>query len=361
MSTTTTRVALYKPDATGIENINVVTDVNNNMDKIDSLIGFVICTSGTRPATPYAGEAIYETDTSKAYVCTSTGPAVWTQLLIGTAGFDSNISLPAVTQRVSIGGSGSSGSFTALRAAATDPSLTFGVTGDSVMRLFIGADGKLSWGPGNAVIDTNLYRNAANSLRTDDALSVGGALAVTGATSVDDLTIAGDLNIGSARFRNQLSSQATVANTTSEQALATMTIPANDAVVGAVYRLTAWGIASVTGTPTMTLRTRIGGVAGTQLGGLAIVCRSGMTDGKWRLTTYVAITQIGATGGWDPWWEIFHNFVNTASPFSIVMDRAGVATQATTSAQDLVVTGAWSAASASNTINCRGFMAERVA
>jgi hypothetical protein len=47
------------------------------------------------------------------------------------------------------------------------------VTGDAFNRLLIGADGKHSWGPGNVVGDTNLYRAAADVLKTDDAFKVG--------------------------------------------------------------------------------------------------------------------------------------------------------------------------------------------
>src|SRR5215471_9237994 len=57
------------------------------------------------------------------------------------------------------------------------------VTGDSVVRYVVNADGQTRWGPGNAATDTNLYRNAANSLRTDGSLTVMVNLGVSGATS----------------------------------------------------------------------------------------------------------------------------------------------------------------------------------
>lgn len=46
------------------------------------------------------------------------------------------------------------------------------VTGDANPRFQINADGTLNWGPGNAALDTNLYRSAANTLRTDDSFIV---------------------------------------------------------------------------------------------------------------------------------------------------------------------------------------------
>src|SRR5688500_15886149 len=51
--------------------------------------------------------------------------------------------------------------------AGTDV-LAMRVTGDTHDRLIIDADGTHSWGPGNGAVDTNLYRPAANTLRTDD-------------------------------------------------------------------------------------------------------------------------------------------------------------------------------------------------
>jgi hypothetical protein len=61
-------------------------------------------------------------------------------------------------------------------------------TGDWALRTRVGAEGnnrfqiesngKVFWGPGNAAVDTNLYRNAADQLRTDDSLYVTKALGV---------------------------------------------------------------------------------------------------------------------------------------------------------------------------------------
>ena len=43
--------------------VNVGLDLNNNLDIIDLNIGLRVCTSSTRPATPFTGQMIYETDT----------------------------------------------------------------------------------------------------------------------------------------------------------------------------------------------------------------------------------------------------------------------------------------------------------
>lgn len=80
MSTTTARIALYKPAADGSENVNVVTDINNNMDNIDGKIGARPVTSGTMPGAPaYDGELVHQTDTDDLYF--GTGGA-WLKVLL---------------------------------------------------------------------------------------------------------------------------------------------------------------------------------------------------------------------------------------------------------------------------------------
>jgi hypothetical protein len=56
------------------------------------------------------------------------------------------------------------------RAATSDPAIRARVTGDSQSRLIVDADGKLTWGSGSATGDTVLYREAASILGTEDAL-----------------------------------------------------------------------------------------------------------------------------------------------------------------------------------------------
>lgn len=69
------------------------------------------------------------------------------------------------------------------RAASTDVSHASQVSGDTFDRHRIYASGLQEWGPGNAARDTNLFRPAADTLRTDDSLQVGGTLAVTGTST----------------------------------------------------------------------------------------------------------------------------------------------------------------------------------
>lgn len=55
------------------------------------------------------------------------------------------------------------------RTTITDVGFGSYITGDTNYRWYVDASGKQIWGPGNVVGDTNLYRSAADTLKTDDA------------------------------------------------------------------------------------------------------------------------------------------------------------------------------------------------
>lgn len=76
------------------------------------------------------------------------------------------------------------------RAATTNPSYRSQVSGDTNDRFSQDASGKMSWGPGNAVSDSNFYRNGAGIMKTDGQLQVGGLL-----TALASLNLAG-VNLG---------------------------------------------------------------------------------------------------------------------------------------------------------------------
>ena len=63
-------------------------------------------------------------------------------------------------------------------SAASSSAVSIGVNGESESRLDVDAGGKLLWGSGSATGDTNLYRSAANTLKSDDAFTAA-SLAVT--------------------------------------------------------------------------------------------------------------------------------------------------------------------------------------
>lgn len=57
---------------------------------------------------------------------------------------------------------------------------TSAMVGESNYRFVMDSSGSMFWGSGSAGQDTNLYRNGADTLRTDDNFQVGGAIVVTG-------------------------------------------------------------------------------------------------------------------------------------------------------------------------------------
>jgi hypothetical protein len=79
LATSTTRLGLTKPDGTDLVDIAVL---NTNFDKTDAAVGAFVCTSTTRPSTPYAGQIIYETDTDQSFVWDS-ATSTWNVLVPG--------------------------------------------------------------------------------------------------------------------------------------------------------------------------------------------------------------------------------------------------------------------------------------
>jgi len=78
----TSRLKLNKPDGDPVTGDFLdVTKLNENFDKIDSVISATVCTSSSRPSSPFVGQVIWETDTSKVFVCSeSTAPATWLEI-----------------------------------------------------------------------------------------------------------------------------------------------------------------------------------------------------------------------------------------------------------------------------------------
>lgn len=63
-------------------------------------------------------------------------------------------------------------------SSAASAAIDILVNGDTEPRVKIDAGGKVTWGGGSSSGDTNLYRDEANILKTDDDLKVGGKLSV---------------------------------------------------------------------------------------------------------------------------------------------------------------------------------------
>lgn len=183
MSSTTSRVSLYKP--AGGEDVNVTTDLNNNLDKIDTNLNFRVVASATarNAITPYwAGLNVRETDTGRTFVSNGSSPisASWSQIPNSGSTFDADLDLTSGKQ-VNVGSSSSTATFAGVVSSASADFLTSRVTGDTQSRFVLDGDGTFGWGPGGSTAqDTNLYRSAANTLKTDDNLDVAGTLSVGG-------------------------------------------------------------------------------------------------------------------------------------------------------------------------------------
>lgn len=156
MSTLTTRLGLTKP--AGTENLSR-SIINTNWDAIDAAVSSTVCTSSTRPGSPFDGQVIKETDTGRAYIWMDS-VSQWRQIPVASADMLSALGY-------------------ALGSSTTN-AIYAKVSGDSQNRWMMDASGLMLWGSGSAAGDTNLYRSAANTLKTDDSFVVGGAMTVTG-------------------------------------------------------------------------------------------------------------------------------------------------------------------------------------
>lgn len=158
MATTTTRLGLRKPDPDPLtgDYVSAGDDLNDNWDNLDGKIPFTVCTSGTRPGAPYDGQPIRETDTGDAYVWDA-GNTKWCRIMVEdyTTGWPETIVINRAT--------------TGLGA------IQVRIGAEASRRWEVNSQGQLFWGDGAASPDTNLYRSAANTLKTDDSLVVAGA------------------------------------------------------------------------------------------------------------------------------------------------------------------------------------------
>lgn len=343
--TPTTRLGLYRPDDDGSELVNVQQDLNGNMAKLDTAVGFQLVTSSTRPSSPYPGKPIGETDTGRAYFHNGSSPASagWVQLVAAGSTFDADLDLTG-TRQLNIGGSAATSALATKLTSGSDVVLTSRVGSETQSRLTVSASGDVAWGSGSGATDVTLARSAA------------GRLAVTGTNAA--------LVVGSAVLRPQAAATVTVANSTTETVVGTVTIPAADAVAGAVYRVTVFGTASVTGTPTFTIRGRLGGVAGTLAATIGpVTASSGVTSQTWSVEFDVVCLTTGGSGTWMPRMVCTQNVTTTIATQTgtVIMPNSGASiTRDTTASSDMVVTWQWSAASASNTATARAF-ARRIA
>ena len=329
----TTRLGLYKSKSDGSELVSYTQDIGQNLDKLDAAVGYQSVTSSTRPSSPYSGKPIAESDTGRLYYSNGSSPASgsWVEIASNGASFTMTS-----TRTVTLNGT-----------ANTTTKLIALVSGDTFNRLEVTADGTMNWGPGNAATDASLARTGTSTL---------------GTLSGDHFKVGGDLKLvnGATIFRNALSTSTTVANTLTETNIAAFTAPANDSVVGAVYKITAWGNVSTTGTPTLTLRTKVG--SSTIAAVYNAVTGSGLTGSPWLIELELAIASTGAGGTIVPVSRISSNIAASGTTaVNVFVPSAGTIANDTTTSSTFAISAQWGTASSSNTITCRGFTAVRIA
>ncbi len=82
--------------------------------------------------------------------------------------------------RVLKAGDTMTGNLISQRTLVTDQTSASFITGDGNFRHYVQADGKNWWSDGSAAVDTNLYRSAADTLKTDDTFNAVSGLQVNG-------------------------------------------------------------------------------------------------------------------------------------------------------------------------------------
>jgi hypothetical protein len=183
MSDTTPRLGLYKPEDDGSEPINVATDLNDNLEKIDALVGFVPATEAVPPPVTYDGMGRYNTDSGKVSFLKS---LTWTQLLSAGATFVGNIILDTAN-RIGIGVASPAAIVDVEVANATTvPLAKYKSTAEGNPKLQIDYDG-IRAGAGTSATDVRIYRSASNQWSVVGAVSMGSTLAVTGTSTLADV------------------------------------------------------------------------------------------------------------------------------------------------------------------------------
>ena len=214
-------------------------------------------------------------------------------------------------------------SVTHMSGAATSTSMvdTF-VTGDANARYNVNADGGMSWGGGTLATDTNLYRAAAGLLQTDSSLQVNGqTTAVAGlilprrtaptATanaitlfSLDGASLSGvESNGDIVNFGGTVSSitaPVTVANNATELIINQFVIPANSVTGTSAFqgRVFANVSTAAAGAVDITVRLRVGGLAGPVIASTLVNGSNSITDQALQVDFTCGVITAGIGGTW---------------------------------------------------------------
>jgi hypothetical protein len=156
-----------------------------------------------------------------------------------------------------------------------------------------------------------------------------------------------------------INSTVTIANTVTEAALCAYTIPAGSAVQGDTYRITMVGSVDIgTGAGTLTFRVRIGGVGGTEIGGVVWTLASSAlaTRPFWASFDVLVAGNASASTTLKCGGHAYNNVVTTGQGALAY----GSGTSDLTTGKDLAVTGKWSVADAAHILRAEAVTIEKV-
>jgi len=264
---------------------------------------------GDRPyiifASPSADIATGDRATLVLYGASANGVGI-AQVLFGLG----PSSAPVTSAFLEVQGSLSALSALLTAAATGNQALGVDTAGDADARWNVYGDGSLHWGPGSAGTDTNLYRGAANTLRTDDALAFTNLATPSALATASQLYGAagqlGMVNISglaeniSGSFLSNVSGTSPI-TTAGTQLISARTIKANDVVTGASYQIHASGTFTTGGiAPTSaTFYVYWGGSGGTLLDSIAVVTLNpSLTNAGWAVeaeTNFLSTTEAETT------------------------------------------------------------------
>lgn len=137
-----------------------------------------------------------------------------------------------------------------------------------------------------------------------------------------------------------------------------LTLPANFLTPGSVFRITASGRFSTTGSPTLLIGAYWGGSGGVALATTgALTAASGVTNLAWRFQLEVTCRTVGSSG--TVMAMGYAAGITAATAVALVPASAPVvASIDTTTAKALVLAAQWGTSSPSNTITCHQFLVE---
>lgn len=152
-----------------------------------------------------------------------------------------------------------------------------------------------------------------------------------------------------------ITSAVTVANTTNETSLLTVTLPANFLKVGTSIRLTASGVAGTTSSaPTWTFRVRIGSVGSVLTGNIvtsiAPTPAISQTAKGWQVDALITLRTTGSSGTIIGNGVCANELSATAPNDNKLSATTGTVVVDTTQQRDLALTVQWGTANAANTI-----------